>query len=259
LRIFSLRDPREAGEAYPCAAESPRPFWADGLELSRGWFAENLGRNVEGFHVEEGGRVIGHIYWAPSERALVPYRTEPGVAWIYCEWIQQPYQGKSYMRALFSAFVEHLRKEGYKGILVGATDYESYMHYSHFAKRGFNVIREGEGGKLMYLPLGQESVEVEPLTPRIPVGGKDPVEILIVGSRFCPVGAATVLYLREAAAEFGDRVSIVEVPAGPEALARYGVADGIYLNGNPIFFGPVTKDQVRATIHRALLESDRGP
>jgi len=41
------------------------------------------------------------------------------------------------MRALFSAFVEHLKGEGYKGVLVGATDYEGYMHHSHFAKRGF--------------------------------------------------------------------------------------------------------------------------
>jgi len=217
-------------------------------------FAENLGRHVEGFHVEEGGKVIGQIYWAPSERALVPYRTEPGVAWIYCEWIQRSYRGKGYMRALFSAFVDHLRKEGYKGVLVGATDYEGYMHHSHFAKRGFKVIREGGGGKLMYLPLAQETVEVEPLAPRIPVEGKAPVELFVVGSRFCPVGAATVLYLREVAAEFGDRVSMVEVPAGPEALTRYGVADGIFINGRPAFFGPVTEEQVRAVIEEALQE-----
>ncbi|NOX44146.1 MAG: GNAT family N-acetyltransferase [Caldiserica bacterium] len=252
MRIFSLRDPREAAGAYPCATESPRPFWADGLGLSRSWFAENLGAHVEGVHVEEEGEVIGHIYWAPSERALVPYRTEPGVAWIYCEWIKRPHQGRGYMRALFSAFVEYLKGEGYKGVLVGATDYEGYMHYSHFAKRGFRVIQEGDGGKLMYLPLARETVEVEPLVPRIPVEGKAPVELFVVGSRFCPVGAATVLYLRKVAAEFGDRVSMVEVPAGPEALARYGVADGIYLNGMPVFFGPVTEEQVRAVIEGAL-------
>ena len=62
MRIFPLRDPGEAAGPYPCATESPRPFWADGLELPRKWFAENLGRHVEGFHVEEDGEVIGHIY-----------------------------------------------------------------------------------------------------------------------------------------------------------------------------------------------------
>ena len=58
--------------------------------------------------------MIGHIYWAPSERALVPYKIEPGVAWLYCEWIQRPYQERGYMRKLFSVFIEHLKGEGYK-------------------------------------------------------------------------------------------------------------------------------------------------
>jgi len=255
MRVFALTDPREAAGAYPCATESPRPFWADGLELSRNWFAENLGKHVEGFHLEEDGQVIGHIYWAPSERALVPYKTEPGAAWLYCEWVQRPHQGKGHMRQLFSAFVEHLKQQGYKGVLVGATDYEGYMHPSHFEKRGFRVIREGDGGKLMYLPLAQDTVEVEPLTPNIPVEGKAPVEVLIIGSLFCPVGAATVLYLRKAAAEFGDQVALKEVPAGPEALSRYGVADGIFINGKPVFFAPATEEQVRAAILEALEKS----
>ena len=255
MRIFSLADPRDAAGAYPCATEVPRPFWADGLELSRSWFAENLGCCVEGVHVEEEGRVIGHIYWAPSERALVPYRIEPGVAWLYCEWIQRPYQERGYMRKLFAAFIEHLKGEGYKGVLVGATDYEGYMHHSHFAKRGFRVILEGEGRKVMYLPLAQTSVEVEPLSPNIPVEGRAPVEVLVIGSLFCPVAAAAVLYLRKVAAEFGDNVQVREVPAGPEALARYGTADGIFINGQERFFGPVTEGQVRAAIEEALQEA----
>jgi len=207
---------------------------------------------VEGFHVEADGEVIGHIYWAPSERALVPYWTEPGVAWLYCEWIKRPHQGRGYMRALFSAFVEYLKEQSYKGVLVGATDYKGYMHHSHFAKRGFRVIREGDGGKLMYLPLAQERVTVEPLVPRIPVEGKAPVELFVVESCFCPAGAATVLYLRKVVVELGDRVSMVEVQARLEALARYGVADGIFVSGEEKFFAPVTEEQVRAAIREDL-------
>jgi len=252
MRVFALTDPQEAARAYPCATETPRPFWADGLELSRVWFTENLGKHVEGFHLEEDGKVIGHIYWAPSERALVSYRTEPGAAWLYCEWVQRPHQGRGYMRELFSAFVEHLREKGYKGVLVGATDYEGYMHHSHFQKRGFRVIHEGDGGKLMYLPLLQESVEVEPLSPNVPMEGKAPVEVLVVGSLFCPVGAAAVLYLRKVATEFSDQVALKEIPAGPEALARYGVANGIFINGQQKFFGPITEEQVRTVIEKEL-------
>jgi GNAT superfamily N-acetyltransferase len=252
MRVFKVTNPQQVRAAYPCATESPRPFWADGLELSRRWFTENLGKHVEGFHLEEDGKVIGHIYWAASERALVPYRTEPRAAWLYCEWVQRPYQGRGYMRKLFSAFIEHLRSEGYKGVLVGATDYEGYMHHSHFAKRGFQMIQEGNGGKLMFLPLTQEKVEMEPLSSRVEREGRMPVEVLVIGSLFCPVGATAVLYLRKVAAEFGDRVALKEVPAGPEALSRYGVADGIFINGEPKFFGPATEARVRAVIEEEL-------
>jgi len=257
MRIFSLRSAAEAAGAYPCATETPTPFWAEGLPLSRDWFAQNLGKHVEGFHLEEDGEVIGHIYWAPSERALVPYKTEPGAAWLYCEWVQRPHQGKGHMRKLFEAFLEHLRSEGCKGVLVGATDFEGYMHHRHFTKRGFRVIREDNGGKLMYLPLRQESVQVEPLTSRVAYGGTAPVEVLILGSRFCPVGASAVLAIRRVAVEFGGQVKVKEVPASRETLARYGIADGIFLNGKPAFFGPVTEEQVRAKI-REELASGRG-
>ncbi|MCS7240466.1 MAG: GNAT family N-acetyltransferase [Candidatus Bipolaricaulota bacterium] len=243
MRVFRLCDPKEAARAYPCATASPRPFWADGLELSRTWFAENLGKHVEGFHVEEAGQVVGHIYWAPSERALVPYRTEPGVAWLYCEWVQHYCRGRGYMWALFFAFLELLKSEGYKGVLVGATNYEGYMHHSHFAKRGFRKL-EGDGG-LMFLPLKQSSVKVEPLKTRVRREGIAPVEVVVIGSLFCPVGAAAVLYLRKAATELGDRVALKEIPAGPEAIARYGVAEGIFINGEMRFFGPVSEAQVR--------------
>ena len=104
----------------------------------------------------------------------------------------------------------------------------------------------------MYLPLSQAEVEVEPLAENIPVEGRAPVEVLVIGSLFCPVAATTVLYLRKVAVEFGDRVSMVEVPAGPEALARYGVADGIFINGKPAFFGPATEEQVRTKIREEL-------
>jgi len=255
VRVFKVTDSQQAQAAYPCATESPRPFWADGLELSRRWFAENLGKHVEGFHLEEDGKVIGHIYWAASEQALVPYHTEPGVVWLYCEWVQRPYRGQGYMRKLFSAFLEHLQSEGYKGVLVGATDYEDYMHRSHFAKRGFQMI-EGSGG-LMYLPLTQASVRMEPLRTKVEREGRAPVEVLVIGSLFCPVGAAAVLYLRKVTAEFGDCVALKEVPAGAETLSRYGVADGIFINGKPQFFGPVTEAQVRAVIAEELRKEGR--
>jgi hypothetical protein len=85
----------------------------------------------------------------------------------------------------------------------------------------------------MYLPLGQETVQVEPLSPHIPTERTAPVEVLVIGSLFCPVGSTAVLYLRRVAREFAGQTVLKEVPASREALERYGAADGIFVNGQP--------------------------
>jgi hypothetical protein len=55
------------------------------------------------------------------------------------------------------------------------------------------------------------------------------------------------------AKEFGDQLIVKEVPAGTEALARYGVADGIFINGKIKFFGPVREEQVRKAIREEIV------
>lgn len=258
MKVQPVQTLPDIRQAYPCATESPTPFWADGLPLSREWFAENLGRHVEGFHLtDEEGHVIGHLYWAPGDQALAPYKIEEGAAYLYCEWVQRSHRGKGGMRLLFREFVDSLRSQGYKGILVDGTEIEGYMHSRHFLRRGFRALREGEGGGLLYYPLGQPSVAVEPIEARIARETEAEVEILVIGSRFCPVGASAVLAVRKVAQEFGERVVVREIPAGREAIARYGVADGIFINGKARFFGPVQESGVRKAIEEELAGPQR--
>jgi predicted GNAT family acetyltransferase len=250
--VKRLASKEDAQNAYPCATESPSPFWVDGLPLSRQWLAENLGHHVEGFHLEDDDQVIGHIYWVPSENALVPYRIEDHVAYIYCEYVQSEHQGRGGMRLLFNTLTEDLRRQGYKGVLVGATEYKDYMHHSHYSKRGFQVIHESDGGKLMYLPLTQETIQVEPLSPSIPEHHGPGVEVLIIGSKFCPVGSSAVLSLRKVVQELEANARLTEIPASQETLEIYGVGDGIFVNGHMAFFGPATEEQIKAKLKEAL-------
>jgi len=226
--------------------------------LSRDWFAENLGKYVEGFHLEdENGNVIGHIYWAPSNRVLAPYDIEDGVAYIYCDWVQRQWRGKEGMRLLFQEFVGFLHSQSYKGILVDGTELEGYMHYQHFLKRGFQVIRKSNGGRLLYYPLRQASVVVKPLSAHVAAKVRtEVVDILVIGSLFCPVGASAVSAVRRVAQELGECVMVKEVSASREAIAQYGVADGIFINGKAKFFGPVTESQVRKVIEEELGQGD---
>jgi hypothetical protein len=253
MKVRRVQTPEDIKQAYPCSTESPIPFWADGLSLSRDWFAENLGKHIAGFHLEdERSNVIGHIYWAPSDQALTPYDIEDGVAYIYCDWVQRQHRVKGGMRLLFQEFIEFLHSQGYKGILVDGTEFEGYMHYQHFIKRGFQVIRESNGSKLLYYPLSQASIGVKPITTRIAEGAEAEIEVLVIGSHFCPVGASAVLAVRKVAQEIGELVSVKEVPASREVIIQYGVADGIFINGKAKFFGPVKENQVRKAIEEEL-------
>jgi hypothetical protein len=253
MKVRRIQIPEDIKQAYPCATEKPIPFWADGLTMSRDWFAENLGKSIEGFHLEDdNGNVIGHIYWAPSHQALVPYDIEDEVAYIYCDWVQRQYREKRGMHLLFQEFVDFLYSQGYKGILVDGTEYEGYMHYQHFLKRGFQVIRESNGNKLLFYRLHQASVVVKPLTAHITDKVGAEVEVLVIGSSFCPVGASAVLAIRKVAQGLEPRVIVKEVPASKETITQYGIANGIFINGKAKFFGPVKENQVRRAIEEEL-------
>lgn len=253
MNIRRVQSAEDIQKAYPCCTEAPLPFWQDGLPLCREWLAENLGKHIEGLHLEdENGAVIGHIYWAPSNQALAPYDIEEGVAYIYCDWVQEQHRDKGGARMLFQELVDQLHSKGYKGILVDGTDFEGYMYYGHFLKRGFRVIHEKEGSRLMFYPLKRSTIEVKPVQAKIPKHGGSTVDILVIGARFCPVGASTVLAIRKVAQQHGDRVVVREVAADREAISKYGVADGIFINGKAKFFGPVTEAQVRQAIEEEL-------
>ena len=254
MEIIRLGTAAQSAQAFSCVAEAPSAFWAEGTPLARGWVAANLGRGMEGLQLAgDDGVPLAHVYWAMSGQAIVPYRAEPGVACLYCEWVQTAHQGRGYMRRLFDALVAALQAEGVYGILAIGTDEDEYMHTRHFVRRGFRPVLDLHAGHVLYLPLSRAQVEVEPLQPRLPVpAAGDPVQVLIVGMHACPVGASAVLAVRRVAAEFGPRVELVEVPAGPQSMAEYGVADGIFIDGRPIFFGPMADEQVRQHVSTAV-------
>ncbi len=238
----------EAQQAFCCTAEVPTP-WPAALNVCRTWVSQNLGRYVEGYHVQDAnGVAVGQLYYAASERALVPYEIEPGVAVLYCEWVQRRHQGQGLGRQLFATFEAAVRDQGSKGILVEATTREDQMHYRHYLARGFTVVHEAGDRRLLYLPLGQPQVSVRPFEPRLQPRRGLPVEILILAGYLCPFETATQMLLLDVAREFGERVVVRHEVLSPETLQRYGVAYGVFINGHPKLSGATTEEAIRQAI-----------
>jgi len=252
--VVPLSEASQAEQACPCMVEVPVP-WPEALWVCRTWIAQNLGTMIEGLHLQNGAEnVIGHVYYASSERALVPYRIEDGVAVIYCEWIQRRHQKKGYARLLSEALIRHLDDEGYKGILVIATDDEQHMHHTHFVRRGFRLLRQVGPMRLMYYPLRKESVDVQPLEPRIAPGPRHPTEVIVFTGGLCPYEISTSLSALHVAREFGDRVVVKEVTATIENLHTYGVISGVFINGRRVLPGGAPEEAIRRAIHDELGE-----
>jgi GNAT superfamily N-acetyltransferase len=246
--IRRLRDSEDAQKAYCCMTEVPTP-WPQSLCQCRDWVTQHLGKYVEGYHLQlAGGEVVGHLYYAPSERALFPYEVEPGIGVLYCEWIQQRHQGQGLGKRLFGAFVDDMQQAGTKGVLVECTDVEGQMHFQSYLARGFEFAHDAGNRKLLYFPLTQPQISARPLERHIQPHRGTPVQILIISGYMCPYEVSTEVLLREVAREFGDQVILREVALTPETLREYGVAKGIFINGRQKLVGGETEGQVRQAI-----------
>ncbi len=85
VTIKHLNKAKDAEQAYCCMIEVPT-LWPVALWACRDWMRQNLGRYIERYHLRLAGiGVVGHLYYAPAERALTPNIVEDKVAVMYCE------------------------------------------------------------------------------------------------------------------------------------------------------------------------------
>jgi N-acetylglutamate synthase-like GNAT family acetyltransferase len=242
---------KDVGASYCCMSETPPGVsWAEYLPESRKWFKENLGKHVEGYHILDGDKVVGHMYYASSENALVPFETEPKVAFIYCTEMLRDYMHKGYGRMMFDYAKKDLKKQGFKGILVDATDFQEFMHYSLFAKQGFKVIMEHKPFKLMYFPLLKDKVNVKMFELNYKPS-KDKVEVTLFKNFFCPVGVQMYYLIKKVAQGFGDKVKIMETTPTLENIRKYGTSDPL-INGKLKLMGPASEQTVRKAIQEEI-------
>jgi hypothetical protein len=228
----------------------PGASWAKGLPESRKWFKNSLGKLVEGYHLMDDGKVAGHIYYASSEKALVPYEMESGVACVYCTEMLRDYARKGYGKLMFDYMKDDLKKRGFKGIMIPATDIKEYMHYEQFQKQGFKVIIEHPPFKVMYFPLTKQSISVKPISLKYKPS-KEKVEVTLFTNFSCPVGTYMHNLVKTVVQSFGDKVKIVEIEATLENLRKYGTTDPL-INGKLKIFGPASEADVRKAIQEEI-------
>ena len=248
VTIKRIQNSEDAQKAYCCMTEVPTP-WPQALCQCRDWVTNNLGKYVEGCHLQRpDGEVIGHLYFALSDQALFPYEVEPGVAVLYCEWVQKRYQGSGYGTQLFNSFVSDSKQENNVGLMVEATDIEGQMHYRHYTVRGFEVIHEQGHRKLLYYPISQTRISAQPIMQKITPKTDHPIEVLILNGYMCPYEVSTMVKLRSIIPEFGEQVILRDIWLTPDTLLEFGAAKGVFINGRQKLVGGETEAAIRQAI-----------
>lgn len=237
--------------SYCCTAETPRgASWPQTLPESRKWFENNLGKHIEGYHLLDGDKVVGHIYWETSEKALIPYEIEPKVAYIYCTEMLHNYMHKGYGKMMFDYMKDKLKQQGYKGIIVDATTIKEFMYYQYFLKQGFKVIKEHDPFKLMYFPLMKQAVNAEQFKQNYNPSNEK-VEVTLFNNFSCPVGAYMYHLFKKVAQAFGNKIKIVEINVTPETMRKYGT-EQFLINGKVKIFGPASEEDVRKAMQEEI-------
>jgi ribosomal protein S18 acetylase RimI-like enzyme len=238
-------------ETYCCMSGLPLGHsWREALPEARKWFKANLGKYVEGYHVLDGEKVVGLMYWARSETVLAPYIIEPKVAFIYCTEVIKDYSHKGYGRALFDYAKDDLKKREFKGMLVDATDIKEFMYYEDFVKQGFKTIKEHPPFKLMYFPLTKANVEYQ-MKELNYQPSKDKVEVTFFTDGFCPVGVSMYRMMKKVAQGFGEQIRVVEIEATPETARKYGTLEPL-INGKIKIFGPAKEEDIKKAIQEEV-------
>jgi N-acetylglutamate synthase-like GNAT family acetyltransferase len=241
----------DLGTTYCCAKEFPPDVeWVKYLPESREWFKTNLGKHIEGYHLLDEDKVVGLIYWARSEKALLPYIIEPSVACIYCTELLRDYKHKGYGRMMLDYMKADLKQQGFKGILVPATDIEVYMHYKDFQKHGFQIIKEHPPFKIMYYPLTKKNITIKIIELNYKPA-TDKVEVTLFSNFMCPVGAYMFYMIKKVAESFGDKVKIVEMDTTLETVRKFGTTEPL-INGKMKFWGPVLEKTVKNAIQEEI-------
>ena len=241
--------------------------WSDeakGAGPKRGqWFdrSQRLGLRAK-LALDDNGVEGGLIQYAPIEHSIVDGE---GLYFIYCIFVHGYKQGRGNFqkrgmgKALLAAAEADARALGAKGMAAWGLWMPFWMRASWFKKHGYKKADRQSIAVLMWKRFTEDAkapkwYPKKPI-PVEPIAGKVTVTAFVNG--WCMAQNLVYERARRAAAELGDAVVFQEIDTSSrEAIAKWGVADGVFVNGKNLQKGPPPSyEKIRKTIARQVARS----
>lgn len=213
----------------------------------RGQWLERCGRERglrTKFAVDDRGVEGGMIQYGPIEHSHVD---GTGLHFIYCIHVHGHKQGRGNCRGhgmgagLLAAAEEDARGQGATGMAAWGVGLPFWMRASWFRKHGYRKADRQGLAVLLWKPFTDDARPPRwfPKTSAKPDPMPGKVNVVAFSSGWCMAQNLVYERARRAAAEFGDRVAFQEIDTSSrEAVARWGVADAVLVDGRNLQKGP---------------------
>jgi len=261
MEIFELQDTEE--QTLLCLNYNFAQDWETDREeafkqlgrakdVKRWWNYNTLFKGVRILLAYEGASPSGHLEYIPIEYAPRPVTGE-NLTFITCMFVEPKHRWHGVGAHLLEACEEKAR-EHTGGLAVIAYPDSLFMPAGFFIEHGFVAVQENDCAWLLmkawqdvqpphFLPLRYQPVPAP--------AGKTTVDLFWCGQ--CPFWAHARDELLHVAHELGQRVEVHEINTDDRAvLERWGIANGVFINGECAFLYPPSQTEIRKALQAKL-------
>ena len=200
---------------------------------------------------------VGMIQYLPSEYTNVQAEN---TYHVFCTWVHA-YKGKGVGdqrnqgigKALLKAAEADIRSRNAAGITAWGLGIPVWMKASWYRKQGYVKTDKNGMAVLMWKPLRGDApkpVWRKPAESLSEPGGNDKIRVLSLVNGICPGSNIGHERMKKVLKDYGDRIEYeVRDTRTAEAIGKWGIMDGLYINGKAVPLGPPPKEK---KLHRIL-------
>ena len=257
MKIIDLSPEHE--NIYFCCLEDWSEEMKEAGDYKQKWYEHMKDKGVRvKLAVDDMGTVGGMIQYLPIEYSM--YAGE-GLYVVLCIWVHGYKEGRGNFRkrgmgkALLAAAEEDARRLGAKGLVTWGLLIPVFMRASWFKRHGYKAVQRDGLMQLLWKPFSEDAVPPRFAKPKkLPEGGAAQVNVSIFRNGWCPAANLSYERAKRAAAEFGNKVLVVErETTDPEVKAEWGIHDGLFIDGKEVNTGPPPSyDQLRKKIAKKV-------
>lgn len=233
------------------------------IALRRRWFVANRDKGLRAkVLVLDTGEVAALCQYMPVEHTHIEGKD---LLAILCMWVHGydhhigNRQGLGYGRLMLEAIEKDARESGFAGVVTWGMDFPYWNPISFYEHMGYARADQAGQAVLAWKPIRDDAEKPRWLSEGSPPeGSPGKVSVVVFVNGWCTGGCSQCVTAREAVEGLDDDVDYREIDTSdPETLRKWGISDGLYVNGKPHrpYEPPCTSEVLRSDLLELAAET----